>query len=133
MYGNYVIQHVLERGRPEDRARMVSVVTPQLLALSKHKNASNVVEKCILLGTPEEQRSIRDQLMGDDANSPLFQLMKDQFGNYVIRKLVASCYFGVRQLTHARKTGQGTPGRRQSGASQQTSVTPPISQAIRGH
>ena len=88
MYGNYVIQHVLEKGRPEDRGRMISVITPQLLTLSRHKNASNVVEKCILLGTPEEQRSIRDQLMGDDANSPLFQLMKDQFGNYVIRKLL---------------------------------------------
>jgi mRNA-binding protein PUF3 len=86
MYGNYVIQHVLEKGKPEDRAKMIDVITPQLLTLSRHKNASNVVEKCILLGTLEEQRSIRDTLVGDDSNSPLFQLMKDQFGNYVIRK-----------------------------------------------
>jgi mRNA-binding protein PUF3 len=93
MYGNYVIQHVLEKGPPEARRRIISVVTPLLLALSRHKNASNVVEKCIALGTPQEQRAIRDQLItkGDDANSPLFQLMKDQFGNYVIRKYCPAC------------------------------------------
>ena len=87
-YGNYVIQHVLEKGSLEDRSRMIAMVTPQLLTLSRHKNASNVVEKCILFGTPQEQRAIRDQLVvgGDDTNSPLFQLMRDQFGNYVIRK-----------------------------------------------
>ncbi|KAK4123182.1 ARM repeat-containing protein [Parathielavia appendiculata] len=89
-FGNYVIQHVLEKGSPEDRSRMIGIVTPQLLALSRHKNASNVVEKCILFGTLQEQRAIRDQLLAnaDEANSPLFQLMKDQFGNYVIQKLV---------------------------------------------
>ena len=87
-YGNYVIQHVLEKGSPEDRSRMIDIVTPQLLTLSRHKNASNVVEKCILFGTPQEQRAIRDQLVtgGDETNRPLFQLMRDQFGNYVIRK-----------------------------------------------
>ncbi|KAK4155924.1 armadillo-type protein [Chaetomidium leptoderma] len=90
IYGNYVIQHVLEKGSPQERSRMISVVMPQLLTLSRHKNASNVVEKCILFGSPKEQRAIRDQLVarGDEANSPLFQLMKDQFGNYVIQKLV---------------------------------------------
>ncbi|KAG7290907.1 hypothetical protein NEMBOFW57_000912 [Staphylotrichum longicolle] len=89
-YGNYVIQHVLEKGSLEDRSRMIAMVTPQLLTLSRHKNASNVVEKCILFGTHQEQRAIRDQLVigGDDTNSPLFQLMRDQFGNYVIQKLV---------------------------------------------
>lgn len=95
-YGNYVIQHVLEKGSPEDRSRMIAMVTPQLLTLSRHKNASNVVEKCILFGTHQEQRAIRDQLVvgGDDTNSPLFQLMRDQFGNYVIRK----CLWGVNVL-----------------------------------
>ncbi|KAK4041057.1 armadillo-type protein [Parachaetomium inaequale] len=100
MYGNYVIQHVLEKGKPEDRAKMIDVITPQLLTLSRHKNASNVVEKCILLGTLEEQRSIRDTLVGDDSNSPLFQLMKDQFGNYVIRKFLGSLYCDTAVLVN---------------------------------
>ncbi|KAL1837507.1 hypothetical protein VTJ49DRAFT_3692 [Mycothermus thermophilus] len=89
MFGNYVIQHVLEKGPTEDRANIISCVTPQILSLSRHKNASNVVEKCIMHGTPQEQRAIRDQLLAraDEANGPLFQLMKDQYGNYVIPHL----------------------------------------------
>jgi len=115
MYGNYVIQHVLEKGKPDDRAKMIDVITPQLLTLSRHKNASNVVEKCILLGTPEEQRSIRDQLMGDDSNSPLFQLMKDQFGNYVIQKLVKALQ-GEDRAVLVNKLASHLQSLRQSGA-----------------
>jgi mRNA-binding protein PUF3 len=115
VYGNYVVQHVLEKGKPEDRAKMIGVVTPQLLTLSRHKNASNVVEKCILLGTLEEQRAIRDQLMGDDTNSPLFQLMKDQFGNYVIQKLVKALQ-GQDRAVLVNKLASHLQSLRQSGA-----------------
>ncbi|KAL2164138.1 hypothetical protein VTH06DRAFT_3352 [Thermothelomyces fergusii] len=115
MYGNYVIQHVLEKGRPEDRAKMIGVVMPQLLMLSRHKNASNVVEKCIMLGTPEEQRTIRDKLMGEEPNSPLFQLMKDQFGNYVIQKLVKALQ-GQDRLVLVSKLASHLQSLRKSGA-----------------
>ncbi|KAL2181311.1 armadillo-type protein [Thermothelomyces heterothallicus CBS 202.75] len=115
MYGNYVIQHVLEKGRPEDRAKMIGVVTPQLLMLSRHKNASNVVEKCIMLGTPEEQRAIRDKLMGEEPNSPLFQLMKDQFGNYVIQKLVKALQ-GQDRMVLVNKLASHLQSLRKSGA-----------------
>ncbi|KAK4238955.1 armadillo-type protein [Achaetomium macrosporum] len=88
-YGNYVIQHVIEKGKAEDRSRIIRLVIPQLLTLSRNKCASNVVEKCIVCGTAEEQRAIRDQLIaGGDDNCPLFQLTKDQYGNYVVQKLV---------------------------------------------
>jgi mRNA-binding protein PUF3 len=89
-YGNYVIQHVIEKGKAEDRSRIIRLVIPQLLTLSRNKCASNVVEKCIVCGTPEEQRAIRDHLIaGGDDNCPLFQLTKDQYGNYVVRKSLA--------------------------------------------
>jgi mRNA-binding protein PUF3 len=87
-YGNYVTQHVIQHGNPEDRSRMINLVTNQLVSLSKHKFASNVVEKCIEYGTPEERKAIREQLttVGADGSSPLQVMMKDQYGNYVIRK-----------------------------------------------
>ena len=87
-YGNYVVQHVLEKGKPEDRSRIIDLVTSQVMTLSKHKFASNVVEACIRNGTLEERRKLRDVIAasGEEPNSPLFHLMKDQFGNYVIRK-----------------------------------------------
>ncbi|KAH8821529.1 armadillo-type protein [Xylogone sp. PMI_703] len=89
-YGNYVTQHVIQHGKPEDRAKIISIVTAQLLALSKHKFASNVVEKSIQFGTDEQRQAIVAQLtaLHSDGSSPLQLLMKDQYGNYVIQKLL---------------------------------------------
>ncbi|KAH8879857.1 ARM repeat-containing protein [Thozetella sp. PMI_491] len=90
-YGNYVTQHVIQHGKPDDRSKMIRIVTSQLLTLSKHKFASNVVEKCIEYGTTEERRNIRQELTapGSDGNSALQLMMKDQYGNYVIQKLLS--------------------------------------------
>lgn len=41
-YGNYVIQHVLEHGRPEDKSKIVAEVRGKVLALSQHKFARSV-------------------------------------------------------------------------------------------
>jgi mRNA-binding protein PUF3 len=88
-YGNYVTQHVIQHGKPEDRAKIIKIITAQLLTLSKHKFASNVVEKSIQFGTDEQRKAIVAQLtaMHSDSTSPLQLMMKDQYGNYVIRKL----------------------------------------------
>ncbi|EOO02234.1 putative pumilio domain-containing protein [Phaeoacremonium minimum UCRPA7] len=90
-YGNYVTQHVIQHGKPEDRSKMIRIVISQLVTLSKHKFASNVVEKCIEYGTQDERRAIRDELttIGSDGTSPLQLMMKDQYGNYVIQKLLS--------------------------------------------
>ncbi|KAK0732721.1 armadillo-type protein [Apiosordaria backusii] len=90
-YGNYVTQHVITDGSPEDRSKMVALVMSQLPIFTKHKFASNVVEKCIKHGTPDQQRDIRDRFMarGDDGNSFLVSLIKDQFGNYVLQTLLS--------------------------------------------
>jgi mRNA-binding protein PUF3 len=87
-YGNYVTQHVIQHGKPEDRAKIIKIITTQLLTLSKHKFASNVVEKSIQFGTDEQRRVIVSQLtaLNSDGTSPLQLMMKDQYGNYVIRK-----------------------------------------------
>lgn len=87
-YGNYVTQHVIQHGKPEDRAKIIKIVTGQLLTLSKHKFASNVVEKSIQFGTDEQRKAIVAQLTAihSDGTSPLQLMMKDQYGNYVIRK-----------------------------------------------
>jgi hypothetical protein len=62
-YGNYVVQHVLEHGRPEDRERVINCVRGQVLALSRHKFASNVVEKCVMHGTPETRQQMLDEVL----------------------------------------------------------------------
>ncbi|RKF71743.1 putative pumilio domain-containing protein [Golovinomyces cichoracearum] len=87
-YGNYVIQHVIRHGSTDDRDKIVNFVTQKFLEFSKHKFASNVVEKSIIFGTEEQRRlmvSILTAVDIDGTNS-LQLMMKDQFGNYVIRK-----------------------------------------------
>lgn len=88
-YGNYVIQHVLEMGRPEDKTRIIDMVLGgSIVHLSKQKFASNVVEKCVMNGTPEEKLKIETQMTatGPDGNSFLYSMIVDQYANYVIRK-----------------------------------------------
>lgn len=50
-YGNYVVQHVLEHGRAEDRSRIVAQVRGKVLPLSQHKFARLVCccYYCIIL------------------------------------------------------------------------------------
>ena len=51
-YGNYVIQHVLQYGRDQDRESVLNiVVSGGLLTLSRQKFASNVVEKLLKYGS----------------------------------------------------------------------------------
>ncbi|KAF2840364.1 ARM repeat-containing protein [Patellaria atrata CBS 101060] len=89
-YGNYVTQHVIEHGRPEDRATIIDLIKDQLLPFSKHKFASNVVEKCLVYGTDEQRREIMMKVVEktDKGESNLVMLIKDGYGNYVIQKLL---------------------------------------------
>ncbi|CAF3238396.1 unnamed protein product [Rotaria socialis] len=89
-YGNYVIQHVLEHGKVEDRSRIVNAIMGRVLHLSQHKFASNVVEKCVTYATREEKRQLIDEVVsfGDGPNSALLIMMKDQFANYVVQKMI---------------------------------------------
>ncbi|ODM20364.1 hypothetical protein SI65_03417 [Aspergillus cristatus] len=89
-FGNYVIQHVIENGEEKDRSRMIIVVISQLLMFSKHKFASNVVEKSIEFGEESQRRHIITTLTSPNerGESPLLGLMRDQYGNYVIQKIL---------------------------------------------
>lgn len=89
-FGNYVIQHVIENGDEKDRNRMIIIVMSQLLAYSKHKFASNVVEKSIEFGEESQRHHIISTLTSPNerGESPLLGLMRDQYGNYVIQKVL---------------------------------------------
>ncbi|KAF7597300.1 mRNA binding protein puf3 [Aspergillus hancockii] len=89
-FGNYVIQHVIQNGEEADRSRMVSIVVSNLLLYSKHKFASNVVEKSIEFGEASQRRHIISVLTSPDeaGENPLLGLIRDQFGNYVIQKVL---------------------------------------------
>ncbi|KAG8445693.1 hypothetical protein GDO86_010466 [Hymenochirus boettgeri] len=89
-YGNYVIQHVLEHGRTEDKSKIVSEIRGKVLALSQHKFASNVVEKCVTHSSRAERALLIDEVccQNDGPHSALYTMMKDQYANYVVQKMI---------------------------------------------
>uniref|UniRef100_A0A3Q3KDN4 PUM-HD domain-containing protein n=1 Tax=Monopterus albus TaxID=43700 RepID=A0A3Q3KDN4_MONAL len=89
-YGNYVIQHVLEHGRPEDKSKIVAEVRGKVLVLSQHKFASNVVEKCVIHSSRAERALLIDEVccQKDGPHSALYTMMKDQYANYVVQRMI---------------------------------------------
>lgn len=89
-YGNYVIQHILEKGTAEDKRIIVSKIKGQVLNLSRHKFASNVVEKCVAHGGKADRQALIEEVITirSDGVMPLHVMMKDQFANYVIQKML---------------------------------------------
>ncbi|KAI3900928.1 hypothetical protein MKW98_026495 [Papaver atlanticum] len=79
-YGNFVVQHVLERHT--NTANLIcNELRRHLLQLSKDKYGSNVVEKCIESNATDV---VVSQLLSDCKQ--LVELAQDKFGNYVIQK-----------------------------------------------
>ncbi|ONK72281.1 uncharacterized protein A4U43_C04F17710 [Asparagus officinalis] len=102
-YGNYVIQHVLQHGKPEERSAIISMLAGQIVKMSQQKFASNVVEKCLTYGTPAERQLLIDEMLGStDENEPFQAMMKDQFGNYVVQKVLETCDDKNRELILSR-------------------------------
>ncbi|KAJ8760314.1 hypothetical protein K2173_011867 [Erythroxylum novogranatense] len=90
-YGNYVVQHVLEHGKPHERSAIITKLCGQIVQMSQQKFASNVIEKCLTFGTPTERQTLVDEMLGTNENEPLQVMMKDQFANYVVQKVLETC------------------------------------------
>ncbi|KAK4761257.1 hypothetical protein SAY87_006150 [Trapa incisa] len=91
-YGNYVVQHVLEHGKPHERTEIIKTLTGKIVHMSQQKFASNVIEKCLTFGTPMERQILVNEMLGSsDENDPLQVMMKDQFANYVVQKVLETC------------------------------------------
>ncbi|XP_013786730.1 pumilio homolog 2-like [Limulus polyphemus] len=99
-YGNYVIQHVLEHGCPEDKSKIVSMVRGKVLELAQHKFASNVVEKCVSYSSRAEKACLIEEVCttNDGPYSALHSMMKDQYANYVIQKMIEVAEPAQRKL-----------------------------------
>ncbi|KAG6525293.1 hypothetical protein ZIOFF_015247 [Zingiber officinale] len=102
-YGNYVIQHVLKHGKPEERSVIISNLAGQIVKMSQQKYASNVIEKCLAYGTAKERQILISEMLGStDENEPLQAMMKDQFGNYVVQKVLETSDDRNRELILSR-------------------------------
>ncbi|CAD5229197.1 unnamed protein product [Bursaphelenchus okinawaensis] len=88
-YGNYVVQHIIEHGADADRDRIVSQIKGDVLKFAKHKFSSNVIEKCLICGNNNHKTALITEVCGDGSvPTPLLDMMKDQFANYVVQKML---------------------------------------------
>ncbi|GMI81772.1 pumilio 2 [Hibiscus trionum] len=102
-YGNYVIQHVLEHGKPHERSIIIKELAGKIVQMSQQKFASNVVEKCLTFGGSAERQLLVNEMLGStDENEPLQAMMKDQFANYVVQKVLETCDDQQRELILSR-------------------------------
>ncbi|XP_044505513.1 pumilio homolog 2-like isoform X2 [Mangifera indica] len=102
-YGNYVVQHVLEHGKPHERSIIIEELAGKIVEMSQQKFASNVVEKCLTFGGPTERLLLVNEMLGStDENEPLQAMMKDQFANYVVQKVLETCDDQQRELILSR-------------------------------
>jgi pumilio RNA-binding family len=87
-FGNYVVQFVLEQGKPQDRNQVITKLRGQMLNMARHKFASNVCEKALVTAGVEERRILIDEIImpKTDGVSPIVSMMKDQFANYVLQR-----------------------------------------------
>jgi len=90
-YGNYVIQHVVEHGTQAEREVIIDIARRDIYRLSQHKFASNVVERCLQHGSVEQRHELIEMFIvgeGPPNPSPLSSLVRDQFGNYVVQRIL---------------------------------------------
>ncbi|CAK9784503.1 ARM repeat-containing protein [Cutaneotrichosporon oleaginosum] len=89
-FGNYVVQSVLTDapGREADRDRVIGGMKGRIFELSRHKFASNVVERAIRTAKREDKRAIIAEMMGDTAEegeNRIGTLLRDGFGNFTVQ------------------------------------------------
>ncbi|XP_062077362.1 pumilio homolog 6, chloroplastic-like [Humulus lupulus] len=111
-YGNYVTQHVLEKGKAHERSLIIGKLSGHVVHLSQHKFASNVIEKCLEHGGPADRDLLINEVVGhNEGNDNLLTMMKDQYANYVVQKTLEICtdsqrivlLNGIRSHAHALK------------------------------
>jgi hypothetical protein len=92
-YGNYAIQHAFDIYSKECDVLFEKVID-KIVQYSNQKFSSNVVEKCISLGTSEIRKKYVKEILKSDR---MVELMKNKYGNYVILKILATAELEDKQ------------------------------------
>lgn len=83
---NYVVQFVLDHGTQLSTRLIQNSLRGHYVTFSMQKYASNVVEKCLICGEPDDRVEIVQELI----RNPRFSLIaEDQYGNYVVQTALA--------------------------------------------
>lgn len=72
----YTLQHVLQRGKPLERCKIIRKLSGHIVQLSQHKFASNVIEKCLAFGGSTERELIIGEILGHNEETLLVSCIK---------------------------------------------------------
>eukprot|EP00978_Attheya_sp_CCMP212_P031490 scaffold119195_cov50-Attheya_sp.AAC.2 len=112
-YGNYVIQHVLQFGRNLDRDSILALIYENgLLILSRQKFASNVVEKLLQYGSPEQRNAIVREMLKFVDETTGVELLKENGGSSVVLLMVRDAYANYVVQTTLDVVAEGEEKRR---------------------
>ncbi|OEJ91801.1 mRNA-binding protein PUF3 [Hanseniaspora uvarum] len=101
-FGNYVIQYILKSSNEksatleDSKIHIIDLVQKNILDFSCHKYASNVVEQIFVLGNENQKKTMYDLILPQNTKEAadlkeeemIYLMMKDQYANYVIQKMV---------------------------------------------
>jgi hypothetical protein len=107
-WGNWVIQHIIEHGHPEDRVRALDVILEHSASYSTDQFASKVIEKALKCCGPDIFQSYISKIVEKEPGRPrvaLVDISSDVYGNYLIQYVLQNGPQSVRdQISfHVRK------------------------------
>ncbi|KAF9075281.1 armadillo-type protein [Rhodocollybia butyracea] len=98
-FGNYVMQFLIEKGRPYDRALLLDKLRGRLLVMARHKFASNVCEKALKFSDAETRRQLIDEIISPRPEGAVVGwMMKDQYANYVLQSALKLADVDQREI-----------------------------------
>jgi hypothetical protein len=80
-FGNYVVQYILDLDEPVFTKPLCESFHGKVVALSKQKFSSNVIEKCLRTADMDTKRALVEEMIG----SELERMLRDSFANYVVQ------------------------------------------------
>lgn len=81
-FGNYVVQYILDLDEPTFTQPLCHSFAGKVVALSKQKFSSNVIEKCLRTADMDTKRTlVREMMVGNE----LERMLRDSFANYVVQ------------------------------------------------
>ncbi|RMZ91329.1 hypothetical protein DV736_g1417, partial [Chaetothyriales sp. CBS 134916] len=81
-FGNYVVQYILDLDEPTFTKPLCDSFKGRVVALSKQKFSSNVIEKCLRTADQDSKRALIEEMM---LGNELDKMLRDSFANYVVQ------------------------------------------------
>lgn len=85
------LQHVLERGKPQERSQIIKNLSGQVIKMSQHKFASNVVEKCLDYGDAASRELLISEVIGQNEGNDNLLVSLLRIVNSLYVSLLCSC------------------------------------------